>query len=222
MNGKRPLFLNAILVVFLMSVSGVQAADSYSCREECIEARQKNLRLYQKCVERAQGLSDPLATIKAKKGCRQKYPIPECEELSPCENQNGPKATPLPEIAEDFQIGSLVLVADQAKGKQKQGEYRFYRGQTIWIRYEILVGKRKGKHHWFDQEYLVVDPNGNILLQDQTTFEQDSEMSASYNLKSSFSIPKDFPVGKYQVKIKLRERYSSWEGTKEITFQVVG
>lgn len=191
-----------------------QDLEPYSCLEECMKVRESQLRDYRECEDDAEKFEDRMAIARHKQLCRKRFPLPECSALAPCQKLN-PKSEKPADTQSRFTIRNLTLAKSQ--GAAEPGV--FHPGDQIVLRYEVFSADASAKR-WFDQNVVILDDENVERLSASQAIEKTGTMTANFAFKSDFSLSKDFPKGHYRLQLRLRERYSGWQGQSETAFSV--
>jgi len=203
-------FFLALLFLALLFYRPVnaQTAESPKCKEDCQTLAEKNKTQLAACLANAKNIKDQFVSVRTKQNCRKQYAPPACEKLEPC--QAGKQNT-YQSDAPAFEMGAVEYI---------RGEKSFTPKQKVSLRCLVKTLRREKGNAWFSQDILIQDTHGNIVYQDQQSLERGGEMVSSYEFKTDFTIPENFEPGTYALKFRIREKFSRWEGEKEIQLKI--
>lgn len=199
--------LFAMTLIFCKTVNA-QTAESPKCKEDCVALAEKNKTQLEACLANAKNIKDPFVSVKTKQNCRKRYVLPLCDKMEPCK---GGKQNAYQNDAPAYEMGPVEFV---------RGEKSFAPKQKVSLRCLVKTLRREKGNAWFSQDIVIQDTHGNIVYQDNQSLERGGEMVSSYEFKTEFSIPENFEPGIYSLKFRIREKFSRWEGEKEIQLKI--
>lgn len=180
-----------------------------TCREQCLEIRERTLGELRDCEHTAAAQSDQLAVIRHKRYCRERHVPPKCEGLSACPKKDS-RIEAKPDSARLGAIDVRKLHVDPAVARA---------GQKILVVYEAAMNNPPHDELWFDQQVEIIDAKGSIALNDRQSFKKGT-LSTVFTFKTEIPIPQKFAAGKLRLRVTLKERYSDWLGKAETRFEV--
>jgi len=204
------VFLHTLLILTLSFCKPVnaQTAESPRCKEDCLALAEKNKSQLDSCLANAKNIKDPFVSVKTKQNCRKRYVLPICDKLEPC---HGNKQNAYQSDSPAYEMGPVEYV---------RGEKSFATKQKVSLRCLVKTLRREKGNAWFSQDIVIQDTHGNIVYQDNQSLERGGEMVSSYEFKTDFLIPENFEPGTYALKFRIREKFSRWEGEKEIQLKI--
>lgn len=119
-----------------------------------------------------------------------------------------------------LRIGSFYF--GQASAPATDQEPLYTPGEIVYITAEVSGYITKENLAWLQQDLLVTDPNGKTLVDLLNVVNKRFPASDArkQSLTSSFLLPLRIETGRYQVKIRVRDRYGNMIGEAEKTFLV--
>lgn len=203
-------FFQLLLLIALSFCTPVhaQTAESPKCKEDCQALAEKNKGQLEACLANAKKIKDQFVSVRTKQNCRKQYAPPACDKLEPCQ---GGKQNAYQSDGPAFEMGAVEYV---------RGEKSFSPKQKVSLKCLVKTLRREKGNAWFSQDIVIQDTHGNIVYQDNQSLERGGEMVSSYEFKTDFTIPENFEPGTYALKFRIREKFSRWEGEKEIQLKV--